>query len=203
MLINLQDKVNCGHTALLVVDVQNDFCHRDGALAQVGMDTSLIKEMVPKLASFIQQVREKSVPVIFVKTIHTNWTNSPCWLDGTKSPEGFVVCASDSWGAGFYQVSPQIDDYVVVKHRYDAFIGTDLDLVLRSLEIKTLLMSGTLTNVCVESTARSAFVREYHVVFLQDCTASGTLEEHNATLTNIDRYFGTVVTSEEVLKAWS
>ena len=90
----------------------------------------------------------------------------------------------------------------MTKHRYGAFESTDLDLVLRSQGIRTLIMTGVATNVCVETTARQAFLRDYYVVFTSDCTATYDQADHEATLRNIDAYFGEVVAAAQVQACW-
>lgn len=201
MFTTLGEMVDPKHAALIVVDVQNDFCHPEGVLAKQGRDISLIREMVPRLLSFVDQARRVNLPIIFIKVSHSRWEDSPVWLSKKRSLEK-LVCSEGSWGAEFYKVSPREADHIVAKHRFNAFIGTDLDLVLRSMGIKTLIMTGVATNVCVESTARDGYQRDYYIVFLDDCTATYSLEEHKATLFNIDQYFGTVATSDQVVKAW-
>jgi len=201
MLTTLKEMVDPKHAALLVVDVQNDFCHPEGVLAKQGRDITLIREMVPRLLSFIDQAKLFNLPIIFIKVSHSRWEDSPVWLS-QKRPFEKLVCSEGSWGAEFYKVVPQEADRIVTKYRFNAFIGTDLDLILRSRGIKTLIMTGVATNVCVESTARDGYQRDYYIVFLDDCTATYSLEEHKATLFNIDRYFGTVATSDQVVKAW-
>ncbi len=90
----------------------------------------------------------------------------------------------------------------MIKHRYSAFVGTRLESVLHTLGIKTLIMTGVGTNVCVESTARDGFMRDFNIVFLSDCTATSTQEFHDATLANIKLFFGVVATSDDVLATW-
>lgn len=90
----------------------------------------------------------------------------------------------------------------MTKHRYGAFESSDLDLVLRSRGIRTVVMTGVATNVCVETTARQAFLRDYYVVFTSDCTAAYSQAEHEATLQNIDAFFGAVVTADEISACW-
>jgi ureidoacrylate peracid hydrolase len=99
-------------------------------------------------------------------------------------------------------VRPRPDEPVVTKHRYGAFESTDLDLVLRSRGVRTVIMTGVATNVCVETTARQAFLRDYYVVFLRDCTATYSQAEHDAALHNIDQFFGQVAGAEEVMACW-
>ena len=96
-------------------------------------------------------------------------------------------------------VQPAPGEFRVVKHKYDAFWETDLDAILRNSGVDTVIVAGTATNVCCESTARSAFFRDYKVVFLSDCTASFDPGMHDAALKTIDLFFGRVMTTDEVL----
>jgi ureidoacrylate peracid hydrolase len=111
------------------------------------------------------------------------------------------MCEDGTWQADFYgDVRPGHGDITISKHRYSAFHNTDLDLVLRSHGIRTVVLTGVLTNVCVETTAREAFVRDYYVVLVEDGTASCQPEDHAMTLRNIERFFG-VVSSTQALEA--
>ncbi len=201
-MVNFEELVHPRHSALLVVDVQNDFCHPEGGMAKQSRDVSLMGAMVPRLLSLIDRARQVNLPIIFIKASHSRWTNSPVWLSKKSSLEN-PICEKGSWGAEFYKVAPREGDWVISKHRFSAFIDTDLDLILRSRGIETLIMTGVATNVCVDCTARDGYQRDYYIVFLDDCTASFSLEDHKATLSNIDRFFGTVATSEQVVEAWS
>jgi ureidoacrylate peracid hydrolase len=91
---------------------------------------------------------------------------------------------------------------VVTKHRYSAFVGTDLEQVLRAIGARSVIMTGEATNVCVESTARDAYMRDFFVAFLSDCTASTSQEAHDATLYTMGKHFGQVLTSDDVIGAW-
>jgi ureidoacrylate peracid hydrolase len=88
----------------------------------------------------------------------------------------------------------------VTKHRYSAFVGTDLNLILRSKGIETLLFTGTVTNVCVETTARDGFNLDYNVILVEDCCGAYFPEEHVSTLTNISKYFGIVADSKTIME---
>ena len=96
-------------------------------------------------------------------------------------------------------LQPKEGEYRVVKHKYDAFFETDLDSILRNKRIKTIIIVGTATNVCCESTARSGFFRDYQVAFPSDCNASFDEGMHQASLKTIDMFFGRVMTSDELL----
>ncbi|MBI2848645.1 MAG: cysteine hydrolase [Chloroflexi bacterium] len=200
----LEEKVNPVHTVLIVVDVQNDFCHPEGTFARAGHDLGMIGEIMPPLVALIEKARRWGVPIIYTQTFHSLWTDSPLWKERFEKTgvEGEKHCRDGTWGADFYQVSPLPQERVVIKHRYSAFYGTDLEVILKSREIKTVIMTGVATNVCVETTARDAYMRDYQVVFIEDCTAAYVRQEHQATLVNMQKFFGTVTASSEVIQAW-
>ena len=197
--------------ALLVVDVQNDFCHEGGAFGRLGHDLGPIQTSVRALASFIEEARRARVPVIFIKTHHGPSTNSQAWLTRTAR-RGGELCVPGSWGAEFYQVAPAPDEPVLVKHRYSAFFNTDLDTILRCKGIETLIFAGVGTNACVESTVRDAFCRDYKNIFLSDGTATmdlpdrgwGPISREDAqryALTLMSSAFAQVMSVDEVLRA--
>jgi ureidoacrylate peracid hydrolase len=210
MLSTLPDKVRPQHTAILLVDVQNDFCAEGGAMHREGRDVSLVQAMVPRLSNFIDAARAAGVKCVWIRNVYNtgpNWYLSEVWLEQAKRRRNgayvqYPVCEAGAWNGDFYLVRPQPDEAIVTKHRYGAFESTDLDLVLRSMGIRTVIMTGIATNVCVETTARQAFLRDYYVVFTSDCTATFTQREHDATLHNIDQFFGQVVRAEEVMACW-
>ena len=195
------DRLNPLKTALVIVDVQNDFCHPEGAFAKKNVNLSHVEESVVTLTSFVEKCRQFNIPIIFVKTIHSDWTDSPSWLGrfGGTGKE-FLVCRQNSWGAEFYKVEPRTSDCIVTKHRFSGFSGTDLDLILKGKGIETLLISGVVTNVCVETTARDGFNLDYHVFLVEDCCGAYFPEEHAATLNNIGKYFGVVADSKNLMK---
>ncbi|MGF1575952.1 MAG: cysteine hydrolase family protein [Cyanophyceae cyanobacterium] len=197
----LPEKVAPSKTALIVVDMQNDYCHPQGSLAQRGYSTEASEAIVPTLNGLIDAAHAAGTPIIFIQTIHTEATDSAAWLE--RSNHSASICRPGSFGIEFFGVTPQPQDTIVNKHRYSAFIGTRLDQVLRALKVETLIMTGVATNVCVESTARDGFMLDYHIVFLSDCTATSHAEAHEATLANINRHFGVVATAEEVINAWT
>jgi ureidoacrylate peracid hydrolase len=191
--------------------MQNDFCDSNGALARSGADPALIQTMAPRLLHLLENARGVGLPIIHVRTEHSPWTDSEAWI-GRHHGRQRTVCYPGSWGADYYPgFEPRADadrkpgshEFVVTKHRYSGFVGTDLDLVLRSHQIRTVIMTGEATNVCVESTARDAYMRDYRVVFVSDCTASTVQAAHDATLFTMARHFATVESSDEILASWS
>jgi len=103
----------------------------------------------------------------------------------------------------FYgDVRPEPNDPIVTKHRYSAFYNTDLDTVLRANGIRSVVLTGVVTNVCVETSAREAFVRDYYVVVVSDGTAAYVAADHDMTLKNIDRFFGEIASMDELTAVW-
>jgi ureidoacrylate peracid hydrolase len=99
-------------------------------------------------------------------------------------------------------VRPLDGEPIVTKHRFDAFLGTDLELILRSNAVRSVVVTGVATNVCVETTARQAFLRDFYVVLPADGAAAYSQPEQDATLRTIDRFFGEVTTCETVIETW-
>ncbi|MBI4321522.1 MAG: cysteine hydrolase [Chloroflexi bacterium] len=204
-MLSLEELVDPRHTALVVVDVQNDFCHSEGDLGRRAGDVSRIQAAVRDLVGLIIQARDKGVAIIFIRAVHGAWTDSETWLRRRKDvPVAQLrTCQDNTWGGDFYEVQPLPGDKVIAKPRYSAFYGTELDVMLRARGIRTLLMTGVTTNVCVESTARDGMQRDYDIVLVENCCGTTRDEDHQATLRNIRNQFGVVATSGEVVEAWT
>jgi ureidoacrylate peracid hydrolase len=204
MMRTLPEKVDPEHTAVLVIDVQNDFFARGGTFDRIGRDVSVVRRMMPPLHALLDGARQAGVPVIFIRYGLTEATESDVFLEQrSRGRADQPICREGTWGAEFYEVAPRPEDPVVVKHRYSGFIGTDLTVILRAMGVRTLVMTGIASNGCVEATARDGFMHDYYIVFVDDCTASYSEELHRATLTNIEDAYGVVVTSGQLLSQWS
>ena len=197
------------HTALVVVDVQNDFCSPQGSLATLtGADVTAAVEMVPRLAVLLDRARAAGVTIVFIQTLHDETNDTPQWLERhIGEPDGStragITCRTGTWGAEFYEVAPLPREIVVNKYRYSAFVGTNLDIVLKTFGIRSLLFTGVATEVCVESSLRDGLFAEYYVSLVEDCAASYSPAAHAASVLGIARNFGTVVTSDGLAAIWS
>jgi ureidoacrylate peracid hydrolase len=190
---DLTEVVAPRHTALVVVDMQNAFTDpRDYPQAE---------EMFPRLRYAIERAREAGVRVVFTRMVQDEGTMSPVWrsLPHSHGHHGGHAVDADDFHPSF-QPSPA--DLVITKHRYSAFVGTDLELRLRAAEIKTVVMTGIATNICVETTARDAYQRDFFVVTLEDCCAAREEVLHNVALQNLGHAFGRVANSNQVTEAW-
>lgn len=211
MLNTLEKKADPSHAALVIVDVQNDFCAVGGMMHREGNDLSLVEAMVPRLLRLIDAARRAGVLVVYIQSIYGR-TGSPylseVWLEQAQrkrqgSYTTYGVCEEGSWNFEFFGgIDPRDDELVVHKHRYSAFQGGDLDVILRSRGIRAVILTGVATNVCVETTAREAFVNDYHVVLVDDCSATYRQEDHDSTLRNIDNFFGEVTTGQQLAQIW-
>ena len=189
--------------ALVVIDVQNDFCADGGVFAKAGCDLTHVQRALPRLQDFVEAAREL-MPVILVRSDYDDAFVSESMRRRRRlkgAPDGH--CQPGTWGAELCGLAPAAGDHVVVKHRFSAFVGTDLALLLRSLEVSTLYHVGFFTNVCVESTVRDAAMSDLDTIVLADCTAALDDEVHEASLRAMDRTFGYVADSDHVRAAWS
>ena len=186
-------------TALLVIDVQNDFCHAGGYFARFGFDVSPCAEVVPRIAGVVATARRHGLPVVWTKSTNADppvhRLRPARFRDeaaGGRPPDQFVP---GSWGWSVVaELEPADSDLVVEKPRYDAFLRTSLEDDLRDRGVSTVVVAGVITNCCVDTTARSAFMRGFDVLVLRDCVATFAEERdlHDASLENLDRLFAVV-----------
>ena len=198
--------VDPAHTALIIVDAQDAFCSPRAALpAKSNIDTSRVEAAVPRLNKFIKDCRNSGVKVVWIRQVLAENTMLPnqkaflldekdnIWYDKENTPE-------TDWYAKMER--PIAEETIITKRSYDAFQDTDLHLQLQCIGIKTLLMTGFVSNVCVESTARHGFFKGYYIVAVSDCTDAYSKQEYESTMFNIREFFGQVVTSEEIAAIW-
>jgi nicotinamidase-related amidase len=180
--------------ALIVVDMQNDFVRPDAPLW-----IPEATRQVPTIKKLIQNCRELKVPVIY--TAHT--IAPDCSADFYQYSDAMRKGAirEGSPGADIYpELYPEKGERVInAKHSFSAMLGTDLDYVLRNRNVKTVLMCGTLTNYCVESTARDAYGLGYHVSMITDCCSTDNPLCHQSTMDTLRRGWARVLSSGELV----
>jgi nicotinamidase-related amidase len=200
------DRYGPGRAAVVVVDVQNDFCHELGALSRTGADTSGGRAVLPRLEGLLRGARSAGVDVVFVGTHQDEATEGQVWLNRLEHapvPKARgVVCRTGTWGAEWYGVEPEIGDEVVVKYRFSAFAGTDLGVRLRRRGLTSLLFTGVSTNICVESSLRDGLFEDFYVSIVEDACAAFSRELHEVAVREIGRTFGTVVDVDGLLELW-
>lgn len=182
---------------LLVVDIQNDFCHRDGALAHRGEDMDLMQKPVPVIERLIERARQHDVGVWYLAMQQTPWSGPVRRGKIALAPE---LCMAGTWGCELYTLAPKEDERVIPKHRYSGFVGTDLELSLRASGISELFIAGVATNVCVDSTARDAAMRDFKTTVISDACAAASSADHEQALRTLETYFCEVLPSSACLE---
>ena len=203
VLKSLKERCDPEYAALIVVDVQNDFVSPQGSAGKRGEDVSAAMAMIPNLTGLIDAARKIGLTVVYIRTTHSEWTDAPSWIYRSTQKSGLSTCREGTWGAEFYDgIAPLPSERVVIKHRYSAFINTDLNTVLKARNIQSVLICGVATNVCVETTARDAYMYDYYVTMIDDCSAAYEAKLHLGTLDNMRRHFGMVASSGEIIETW-
>jgi ureidoacrylate peracid hydrolase len=208
MYTTLAEKVDPKHTALIVVDVQNDFCHEDSPYTAGRGDLGPIQAAARRLNTLIERARNAGALVVFIQNVTRPGSRTEVQLEhtlrtGSNSDPERSICLEGSWGSEFYVVSPTEEDLVVQKIRYSAFIRTGLEELLKERGIETLVMTGVSTNTCVESTMRDGFMLDFYVVLTDDCCGDYSPEYHKGAVTNTLLRFGVVATADEIESVWA
>ncbi|MDR1392373.1 MAG: cysteine hydrolase [Bifidobacteriaceae bacterium] len=173
-------------TALVLIEFQNDFTAPGGALHDAVAGSMRTTSMLANTVETVAAARQAGVTVVFAPIQF-----APGYFEIASTPYGILagVVASNafvkgSWGAAFDDtLLPQAGDIVLEgKRGLDAFGSTNIDFILRSKGIETVVLAGFLTNCCVESTMRSAYERGFEVVTLTDCVAATSDEEHDSAI---------------------
>lgn len=204
VLREFRDRVDPAHTALLVVDMQNDFCAKGGHVEKVmRRDVTGCEEIALAIMGLVAAARKTGVPVFWIKAVYDpKYITGPMQLKQIGTGVESICCAEGSWGAELYMVEPEEGEPVIVKHRYSAFSGTILDNLLRVRGVKSLVVTGVATNICIDSTFRDGFHNGFYVVIPKDCVGAANKELHEATLKNVQFLFGDVVESRAVIDEW-
>jgi ureidoacrylate peracid hydrolase len=212
-------------SAVLVIDMQNDFGSPGGMFDRAGIDISGIRRAIEPIGRVLALARRRRIPVIYLTMQHRQDLAdlgdplAPHRIKHSRlgvgeamtSPDGQPsrILTSGGWGTAIVpDLVPASGDLVVAKHRYSGFFETQLDGILRSLGARHLVVTGCTTSVCVESTIRDAMFRDYQCLLLEDCTAepignSNIRGNHEASLLTIELLFGWVTHSSAFVEALS
>lgn len=178
-------------SALIVVDMVRDFTDPEGLVYYPQN-----REILPKIARVVEACREHGMEIIFMQ--HCYRKDKPDKNLANMRPN----CIEGSGGEeidALLHVDP-VHDYVIKKRRYSAFFGTDLDLVLRENKVENVIVVGTKTNCCIRSTVTDAYYLNYNTIVLRDCVATNSETVNEVHLTDMHKYFGTVMTSDELFE---
>ena len=191
--------------AVLVIDIQNDMMEPEGKIAQAGNDIIGMRNILPHCSAFIERARTLAIPVVHIQTVTLpeGRSDSPSWLRAKGAIlDSSDFCLEGTWGAQICnEVAPVPGEVVITKHRASAFHNTDLDLILRAMGIRTVVVIGEQTPGCVEATYRDAAYHDYYNVLVEDCVAAFDPEQHEASLL-IQRARHDVCSADQVISIW-
>lgn len=184
------------HTALLVIDLQNDFCSDDGAVAAFGSDVSPSRAAAERVALFLPKVRRILGLVAFFQLIYDTDKMSDAQRERLLRNGKPMICMAGSRGAELF-VTPSSGDFVFTKHRYSAFSNERFRSLLRDRSITTVAVAGVDTQICVEGTVREGYDLGYRMIVLTDLVATtrSQLARHQNSLALCERYFAVTVPS--------
>jgi ureidoacrylate peracid hydrolase len=216
--------IDLGQTAVLVIDMQNDFGAKGGMFDLAGIDLSAIRSTIEPTAQILAIARSEGLPVIYVREALSSDLSdagpmhSPFALMSKRLKVGLEITSPTGepsrvhidgcWNTNIIpELAPRNGELVITKRRWSAFYNTELDERLRAIDTRYLLVTGCTTSVCIESTIRDAAMRDYACLLPSDCTAQpaarGVPSTHEASLQSIARSFGWVTTSRDVLRAFA
>ncbi|QOR71553.1 MULTISPECIES: cysteine hydrolase [Ruania] len=193
-------------TAVVLIEYQNEFTSPGGVLHDAVSAVMDKTEMLPKTTAFVDAARKAGCTIM-----HAPITFAPGYGELTKHPYGILAGVVDgnafvkgTWGAAIVDDLTPVEGDILIegKRGLDTFASTNLDFILRSKGITTVILGGFLTNCCVESTMRSAYENGYRVITLTDCVAATSVEEHDNAITYDFPMFSQPMESAEVAKAF-
>ncbi len=215
--------IDPARSAIIVVDMENDFAAKGGMFDRAGLDISGAQKAIGPTAKVLAAARQAGLKIIYLKmgyrpdlsdlggTDSVNRTRHLRFGVGQKiqAPNGREsrVLIRDTWDTDIVpELKPQSTDTVIYKTRFSGFYKTDLDATLKKFGIKYLIVTGVTTSICVESTVRDAMFRDYLCVLLRDCMSEPIGHDlprtnHEASLLNAEVLFGWVSSSEQFIKA--
>ena len=204
VLTTLEEMATPAHTAIVVVDMQNDFCAEGGYIhKRTGADMSANRPLAERINDLVAAGRTAGAEIVWIQANY-----EPRFLSGQALAKRIqrqttdVCCAGGSWGWSFYEVAPEEGEIVIEKHTFSGFHGTELDRLLRFRGIRTLILAGVATNVCVDSTLRDGYFNGYYIVVPEDCVGSNIQHLHDATLESVSAHFGEVTSHSALIACW-
>jgi len=196
-------------SALIIVDMQNDFLHADGGFGRRAranpekkIDMAFLASTIPNAKKLANAFREAGRPVIYIAhVLKADYSDAafPYWRTGTHAGKhDFLV--EGSWGAQIVdELAPHKDEHVVIKKGFGGFHHTELDTILRNVGVTTCVMSGVTTCICVSTTVRGGTELNYRMLIAKDAIAEAQREAHDAELKIFQRCYGDVLSSDEII----
>jgi nicotinamidase-related amidase len=208
VLETLEEIADPKHTAVLVIDVQNDSASPKGFLASKGVDISMARKTIPRIKTILEEARRLKLLIIFMRMTRSKDGSLEAaprlrlLEKGVHTRGGTEYEREGTWGNEVLdELEPRPNERQFIKHLSSSFIGTPLDSILRNRGIKTAVVVGSVTEGCVETTVRDLEQYGYYPVVLRDCVSSRRQDLHDAALLVMSARYD-VVNSEELLRLW-
>lgn len=200
------DYLDIRKTALVVIDLQNAFCHEKGTLGLSGLNTDHLRSVIGPLRELIKRSQAIDMPVLWTVQEHfaTDHRRGRKRLPSHTAKRKQVSALAGSWDAAIIDELADLatnPSLIIRKHRFGGFYETRMDIVLEMLGVEALLVTGLTTNACVETTIREAYLRDYDVVGVSDCVAGVNPAWEDTAQQVWRQYFAETATSEEI-EAW-
>jgi nicotinamidase-related amidase len=203
----LPEMIDPARTALVVIDVQEDFVGPAGAMARIGVDMSGVGPALDQIDRLIAAARGAGAVVAFARVMSSAEADSSALklLNARKGrpPQAIAICREDEAGSAYYRVRPEPGDIEAPKRLFNTFHGTRFDEDLRARGIDTLVVVGFTTDCCVDATCRDAFHRDYSVFVVSDATDAYASDLHLGALKALQKNCALVTDTDSVLAAWS
>jgi len=201
--LRLYKDLKPARTALVIIDMQNAFVAEGGVI-----EVAASRDIIPAINKMASGCRDLGMPIIWIRSHHpkvgADWRH---FFDHFVHPDrkdaAAAMLSDDAPTSRFYaDMDVRDEDYIVIKNRYSCLIpgSSSLERLLRSQGCDTIILAGTKTNICVESTARDAMMLDFRVVVLSDATAALTAEEHQAALNVLIQEFADILVVDDVLE---
>src|SRR5215471_10024237 len=194
-------------TGLLVIDMQNGFASPDGTLGKAGFDIRMTRAIVPKITRLVDAAHRAGVHVFWSRQVHypDDRTREQRLIPGhlARGAGRSMLCARGTWDAEFIdELAPLIqpDDDVIQKHRASCFYSTNFEAELRIHGIRMLIVTGTTSSFCVDSTIREAYARDFDVIVPSDAISDTEIEATRAVLRSTERFHGFVTTTDDLVE---
>jgi ureidoacrylate peracid hydrolase len=198
--------IDPSQTGLLVIDMQNGFAAPEGTLGKAGFDISMTRAIIPNIQSLIDAARDAGVQVFWSRQVHypDDRTRGQRIIPGhlARGAGRSMLCARGTWDAEIIdELEPylQPDDNVVEKHRASCFYSTTFEAKLRIHGVRLLIVTGTTSSFCVDSTIREAYARDFDVIVPGDAISDTEIEATRAVLRSTERFHGYVTTTDDLL----
>jgi nicotinamidase-related amidase len=199
-----------GKSALIIVDMQNDFVHPDGGFAciaretpEAGIDIPFLMGTIPNVQRLARVFREAGRPVIYIAHVvkpDLSDAQMPYWRFGLSPGGNRSFIAEGTWGAQIVDdLKPEEGEHLVVKKGFGGFSNTPLDTILRNMGVTTCVVSGVTTCVCVSTTIRGGVEHNYRMILVKDAVAEVSRDTHEAELKTMARVFADVKTTDDVV----